>query len=59
MMSTMHSTKHHGGAPRLVPTGSVDKVLLTGRKNLTLFQSVGLAVVGLAFALGIGVLVLW
>jgi len=30
-------------------------VLLIGGKNLTLFQSVGLAVVGLGFALGIGV----
>ena len=36
-----------------------DKVLLTVGKNLTLFQSVGWAVVGLAFALGIGVPVLW
>ena len=38
-----------------MPTGSVDKVLLTGGKNLTLFQSVGLAVIGVGFALGIGV----
>jgi hypothetical protein len=55
MMSTMHNVKRHGDAPRLVPTGSVDKVLLTGGKNLTLFQSVGLAVIGVGFALGIGV----
>jgi len=42
-------------APRLVPTGSFDKVLLTGGKNLTLFQSVALAVTGLAIAVGVGV----
>jgi hypothetical protein len=48
----------HGNPPRLIPTGSVDKVLLTGGKNPTLFQSVGLAVVGLCFALGIGVPIL-
>ena len=44
--------------PRLVPTGNVDEVLLTGKshgKNLTLFQSVGLAVLGLCVVLGIGV----
>jgi hypothetical protein len=44
--------------PRLVPTGSVDKVLLTGGKNLTLFQSVGLVVIGLGVALGAGVPIL-
>jgi len=55
MMSTMHAAKRHGDVPRLVPRGSVDKVLLIGGKTLTLFQSVGLAVVGLCFALGIGV----
>ena len=46
------------GAPRLVPTGNVDDVLLTGKshgKNLTLFQSIGLAVLGLCVVLGIGV----
>jgi len=40
-----------------VSTGSVDEVLLTGkagRKTLTLFQSVGLIVAGLAVALGVG-----
>jgi hypothetical protein len=45
-------------APRLVPTGNVDDVLLTGKihgKNLTLFQSIGLAVLGLCVVLGIGV----
>jgi len=41
-----------------VPTGNVDDVLLTGKrhgKNLTLFQSIGLAVLGLCVVLGIGV----
>jgi hypothetical protein len=47
--------QRHGNPPRLVPTGSVDKVLLTGGKNLTLFQSVGLVVIGLGVALGAGV----
>ena len=44
--------------PRLVPTGSVDDVLLTGKnkgKDLTLFQSIGLAVWGLLVLLGMGV----
>jgi hypothetical protein len=50
--------QHHGNLPRLVPTGSVDKVLLTGGRNLTLFQSVGLVVIGLGVALGAGVPIL-
>ena len=44
--------------PRLAPTGSVDEVLFTGKrngKNLTLLQSVGLAVWGLCVVLGVGV----
>lgn len=44
--------------PRVAPTGSVDEVLFTGKrkgKNLTLFQSVGLAVWGLCVILGVGV----
>ena len=43
---------------RLVPTGNVDEVLLTGKrrgKDLTLFQSVGLAVFGVCVVLGIGI----
>jgi hypothetical protein len=36
----------------------VDKVLLTGGKNLTLFQSVGLVMIGFGVALGIGVPIL-
>lgn len=46
---------------RLVPTGSVDEVLLTGStggKSLTLFQSVGLMITGLGVALGIGLMVI-
>lgn len=41
-------------SPRLVPTGNVDDVLLTGKshgKNLTLFQSIGLAGLGLLVAI--------
>jgi hypothetical protein len=45
-------------APRLVRTGSFDRVLLTGGKNLTLFQSVALVVTGLGVALGAGVPIL-
>ena len=41
--------------PKLVPTGSFDKVLLTGGKNLTLFQSVALVITALAVAFGVGV----
>ncbi len=43
--------------PRLVPTGSVDEVLFTGKrhgKNLSLFQSIGLVVFGLGVVFGIG-----
>ncbi len=49
-----HSSKD---TKHLVPTGSVDEVLLTGStggKNLTLFQSVGLIVTGLGVGLGVG-----
>jgi len=45
-------------APRLVPTGNVDDVLLTGKghgKDLTRFQAIGLAVFGLCLVLGVGV----
>ena len=57
MTDTRHQ-RHSGDVPRLVPTGSVDKVLLTGGKNLTLFQSVGLVMIGFGVALGIGVPIL-
>jgi hypothetical protein len=43
--------------PRLVPTGSLNKVLLVGGKNLTLLQSVGLLVFGV-LALGTGAVLL-
>jgi hypothetical protein len=48
---------HHDAQkpPRLVPTGSFDKVLLTGGKNLTTFQSVALIITGFGVALGAGV----
>jgi len=50
--------KHGNSPPRLVPTGNVDEVLFTGKsrgKSLTLFQSVGLAIFGVCFVLGIGI----
>jgi hypothetical protein len=40
--------------PKLVPTGSVDRVLLVGGKSLTLFQSIGVLVFAV-LSLGIGV----
>jgi hypothetical protein len=39
--------------PKLVPAGSVNRVLLLGGKNLTVFQSLGLMFIGLCVA-GIG-----
>jgi len=54
-MTDRRDRHHPGHPPRLAPTGSVDRVFLIGGKNLTPFQSVGLAVVGLCFALGVGV----
>lgn len=45
-------------APRLVPTGNVDDVLLTGKsrgRSLTLFQSIGLSIFGLCFVFGVGI----
>jgi hypothetical protein len=47
-----------GGTSKFQPTGSFDRVLLRGGKNLTMFQSVGLAIFGLCVALGVGVPVL-
>ncbi len=35
--------------PKLLPTGSVDRILLVGGKNLTMFQSIGLLFFGLCF----------
>lgn len=58
MSGMAHMRNRRRGAPQLVPTGNVDEVLLTGRsrgKNLTLFQSIGLAVFGVCVVLGIGV----
>jgi hypothetical protein len=43
-----------GTVPKLIPAGSVNRVLLVGGRNLTLFQSVGLIVMGLLFAVGFG-----
>jgi uncharacterized membrane protein len=61
-MSAKHlpnKRRHDAGASsKFVPLGSVDRVLLTGGKNLTMFQSVGIAVVGLCIALGVGVPIL-
>ena len=45
----------------LVPTGSVDEVLLTGStggKSLTLIQSVGLMITGIGVALGVGAIII-
>ena len=50
-----HENRHKTGPPKIVPTGSFDKVLLTGGKNLTHFQSWALIVTGLGVALGVGV----
>jgi hypothetical protein len=55
-MTCSRSRRHY--APRLVPTGNVDDVLFTGKsrgKDLTLFQSIGLAAFGFCFVLGVGV----
>jgi hypothetical protein len=41
--------------PKLIPTGSLNKVLLVGGKNLTLFQSLWLIVFGLLVAIGFGI----
>lgn len=38
--------------PRLVPAGSVNRVLLLGGKNLTLLQSLALICIGVCFVLG-------
>jgi hypothetical protein len=37
--------------PKLVPSGSVDRVLLIGGKNLTIFQSIGLLFIGICFVI--------
>lgn len=47
-----------GSVPRLIPTGNVDDVLLTGKsrgKDLTMSQSIGLAIFGLFFVLFAGI----
>jgi hypothetical protein len=58
----MSDNRHDSKAPkRLVPTGSVDEVLLTGStgsKSLTLFQSIGLTITGLGVALGVGAMLI-
>ena len=41
------------GPPKLAPAGSVNRVLLLGGKNLTVFHSLGLMFIGLCVA-GIG-----
>jgi hypothetical protein len=45
-------------SPKLVPVGSLDRVLLIGGKDLTMFQSIGLVFFGLWVAAGIGAPVL-
>jgi hypothetical protein len=44
--------------PKLLPAGSVNRVLLIGAKNLTIFQSVGLMFIGVCVAGGVGGLIL-
>lgn len=39
--------------PKLIPTGSLNKVLLIGGKNLSVFQCIGLIFIGIC-AVGIG-----
>jgi len=48
-MKQQSDRSQHGleGPPKLLPTGSVDRVLLIGGKNLTMFQSIGLLFIGL------------
>jgi membrane protein CcdC involved in cytochrome C biogenesis len=41
--------------PKLLPAGSVNRVLLLGGKNLTVFQSVALMFIGVCVAGGIGI----
>jgi hypothetical protein len=40
--------------PKLIPAGSVNRILLIGSKNLTMFQSVGLMFIGICVAGGVG-----
>ena len=42
-----HGVEH---PPKLLPAGSVNRVLLLGGKNLTVFQSVGLLFIGVCVA---------
>jgi hypothetical protein len=52
------SNSRNSPSKRLIPTGNVDDVLLTGKsrgKDLTLFQAIGLAVFGLCLILGAGI----
>ncbi len=63
MTSQQHERSRHSleVSKQLVPTVSVDKVLLTGStggKGLTLFQSVGLMIAGLGIALGVGAMII-
>jgi len=44
--------------PKLLPAGSVNRVLLVGAKNLTIFQSVGLMFIGVCVSAGVGGLIL-
>jgi len=43
--------------PKILPAGSVNRVLLVGGKNLTMFQSVGLIFIGICVAGGVGGLI--
>jgi hypothetical protein len=56
MKHKLNEQRHHTAhTPKFQPTGSFTRVLLTGGKNLTMFQSVGLAIFGVCVALGVGV----
>lgn len=54
-MKTKADQQQHGleAPPKLVPAATVNRVLLLGGKNLTVFQSLGLMFIGLCVA-GIG-----
>jgi hypothetical protein len=50
---TMYET-----VPKLLPAGSVNRVLLIGGRNLTTFQAIGLMFIGVCVAGGVGGLIL-
>jgi hypothetical protein len=53
-MGRMDDQPHQDVPKPLIPTGSVDRILFLGGKQLTVFQSVGLVVIGVCVAVAIG-----